>query len=297
LPIALTQSGVRLVHTQYSLPAFTRIPAVVTVHDVYFARQPRHYQRLQRFQLSVRVPRALVQARRIIVPSVFTRNDVMDLYQVDASKLRVIPHGVSPRFRTLPAEALEPVRAKYGIPPSFILYVGAIQPRKNLVRLVQAFGSLSKDLRRNYPLIISGSKAWLYQDLENVARPFEAEGTLRFLGYASDQDLPQLMNLATVFAFPSLSEGFGFPAVEAMRCGACVLAGRAGSLPELVQDGGLLVDPTDVEALGTALEVLLRDDEKRAKLAARGQVLAQAYTWERTAEETARVYAEAFNGG
>jgi glycosyltransferase involved in cell wall biosynthesis len=296
LPLAIYRSRVGLIHTQYSVPAFTRVPAVVTVHDVYFARQPQHYPRVQRLQLSYRVPRSLRTARRVIVPSTFTRDDLLELYGLDERKLRVIPHGVSPRFQMLSSSALVPVQEKYRLPAAFILYVGALQPRKNLVRLVMAFGGLSKDLRHTYPLIICGTKRWMYKDLERAAKPLVAEGTLRFLGYADDDDLPQLMNLATVFAFPSLSEGFGFPAVEAMRCGTCVLAGRAGSLPELVQDGGLLVNPMDVSELGAGLEQLLQSMDMRSRLSGRGRVLAEAYTWERTAEQTARVYQEAFDG-
>ncbi len=296
LPLAIRRSRVTLVHGQYSLPAFTAVPAVVTVHDVYFARRPDHHPRVQRLQLSYRVPRALRTARRIIVPSAFSREDVLELYQVDERKLRVIPHGVSERFRTLPGSVLAPVRAKYSLPEQFVLYVGALQPRKNLVRLTQAFGGLREELRRAYPLIIAGARRWMFKELQLVTQPLIAEGTVRFLGYADDEDLPQLMNLSTVFAFPSLSEGFGFPAVEAMRCGACVLAGRAGSLPELVQDGGLLVDPLDVAELCDGIGLLLENADLRKRLSARGRVLAQAYSWERTAEETERVYEEALAG-
>jgi glycosyltransferase involved in cell wall biosynthesis len=230
------------------------------------------------------------------VPSAFSREDVLELYQVDERKLRVIPHGVSERFRTLPGSVLAPVRAKYSLPEQFVLYVGALQPRKNLVRLTQAFGGLREELRRAYPLIIAGARRWMFKELQLVTQPLIAEGTVRFLGYADDEDLPQLMNLSTVFAFPSLSEGFGFPAVEAMRCGACVLAGRAGSLPELVQDGGLLVDPLDVAELCDGIGVLLENADLRKRLSARGRVLAQAYSWGRTAEETERVYEEALAG-
>jgi glycosyltransferase involved in cell wall biosynthesis len=295
LPLAIRRSRIDLVHSQYSLPAFTRVPAVVMVADVYFARQPGHYPVVHRTQLRYRVPRALRDARRIIVPSVFTRDEVLDLYPVDPRKLRVIPHGISPRFRVLPPAALAPVREKYGLPREFILYVGALQPRKNLDRLVAAFGGLREELRRANPLIIAGGEGWMQQDLQRAAQPLVTEGTMRFLGYVDDEDLPHLMNLATVFAFPSLSEGFGFPAVEAMRCGACVLAGRAGSLPELVQDGGLLVDPLDVEELRHGLERLIQDRAARERFSARGRVLAGAYTWERTAEETVRVYQEALD--
>jgi glycosyltransferase involved in cell wall biosynthesis len=115
---------------------------------------------------------------------------------------------------------------------------------------------------------------------------------MRFLGFADDADLPGLMSLATVFAFPSLSEGFGFPALEAMRCGTCLLAANAGSLPEIVQDGGLLVDPLDVGAIAAGLRTLLGDAELRRRLATRGMRRAAAYTWERTADLTVQTYRE-----
>jgi glycosyltransferase involved in cell wall biosynthesis len=295
MPRAVRRSSVDLVHSQYGLLAFTQIPGVVMVPDAYFAHHPEHHPRVQRLQLGYRVPHALRRARRVIVPSEATKQDLMDLYRVTEGKLRVIPHGVAHRFQPLPDTQLDRVREQYRLPESFILYVGALQPRKNLVRLVAAFGGLSAELRRLYPLVLSGAERWMYDDLQSAARPFVAEGTLRFLGFADDRDLPALMNLATVFAFPSLSEGFGFPVVEAMRCGTCVLAGRAGSLPEVVRDGGLLVDPLSVEDIRTGLRRLLDDGVLRARLAHRGRTLAQEFDWDRTAAQTVQIYREALN--
>lgn len=292
LPLAVALSGVDIIHSQYGLPAMIGTKGILMLHDAYFARHPEHHPLIQRLQLAYRVPRAIRAARRVIVPSEFTRDDLLHLYHIDEGKMRVVPHGVAPRFRPAHRRERDVVRAKYGLPETFILFVGALQPRKNLVRLVEAFGMLDPQLRRSNPLIISGAARWMYQDLNAVAAPFLAEGTVRFLGFADDEDLPALMSLSTLFAFPSLSEGFGFPAVEAMRCGACVLAANAGSLPEIVRDGGLLVDPWDVDAIRAGLQRLLHDPVLRGQLATRGQELAAAYTWEKTAKATVQIYDE-----
>jgi alpha-1,3-rhamnosyl/mannosyltransferase len=292
MPLAIRRSGLSVLHCQYGLPAFVDVPSVVTVHDIFVRHRPDLYPVIHRWQLLYRIPRALEQAAIVIVPSQFTQRDIVATYGVDPAKIRVTPLGVSSRFGLLPAAHLARVAAKYGLPERYVLFLGALQPRKNLERLLMAFGGLPAVERRRHPLLIAGSEAWMYDRQKTLAAPLVAEGSVRFLGYVPDDDVPALMNLASLFTFPSLSEGFGFPALEAMRCGTCVLASAAGSLPEIVGDAGVLVDPMDVVALRDALVGLLLDDGRRAALGARGRERAAEFTWSRTAAMTAAIYRE-----
>lgn len=292
MPLAIRCEHPDLVHSQYSIPRHVQQPAVVTVHDIFVFHRPDLYPWVHRWQLLHRIPRALQKAQAVIVPSEFTRQDIIEHCGVDAKKIRVIPLGIADRFRPLVPDECVAVRSKYDLPPQYVLFVGALQPRKNLARLFRAFAGLPASQRREFPLLIAGVNQWMYDDLRLAAAPLQAEGSIRFLGYTPDRDVPALMSLATVFAFPSLSEGFGFPAVEAMRCGTCVLASSAGSLPELVGDAGVLIEPSDVDAIRDALHLLLEDKERRVTLGARGQQRAAAYTWDTTAAATAAVYCE-----
>jgi glycosyltransferase involved in cell wall biosynthesis len=292
LPWTIRRSGVALVHGQYGIPPLTTIPAVVTVADIFVAERPDLYPLLHRLQLLYRIPRALNAAQCVIVPSEFTKQDIVSRYHVDPVKLQVIPLGASERFKLLSRIELERTRNLLHLPNKFILFVGALQPRKNLARLVSAFAAMPSEIRRTNPLLIAGPEGWMYADLQSAAQPLIREGTLRFLGYVGDEEVPALMNLATVFAFPSLSEGFGLPAIEAMRCGACLLAGRAGSLPEIIGEAGMLIDPFDTEAIRQGLTALLEDAPLRERLRERGIARASTYTWDRTAEATAGLYQE-----
>lgn len=295
LPAAVRRAGVDLLHSQYGLPAFTRTPAVVTVHDIFYVRWPRLYPTLQRLQLGYRVRRALKVARRIIVPSEFSKADIIDYYGVDERKIAVVHLGIDDRFRPLDDAELRPLRERYRLPERFVLFVGAFVPRKNLLRLVSAYAGLPQEMRRSFPLLLAGSPGWMSSPMMARIRPLEAEGSVRLLGYVPEADLPGLMNLATVLALPSITEGFGFPALEAMRCGTCVLVARAGSLPELVGDAGFFVDPLNAESIRRGLIQLLRDPGILARLAERGRHRASTFTWDRTAEAISAVFREALS--
>lgn len=296
LPLALRSSGVDLIHCQYGLPAFTDLPAIVIVHDVFFARLPHLYPAVQRLQLRFRVPRALTRARRVIVPSEFSKRDILDLYDVDEEKIDVVPLGVDRRFHPLGAAELEAIRQRYGLPEQFLLFVGAFVPRKNLVRLVRAFAELDRSRRRACPLLLAGSPGWMSESLDRAVGPLVAEGSVRFLGYIPDADLPGVMNLATALVCPSLAEGFGFPALEAMRCGTCVVASRVGSLPEHLGDAAVWVDPLDIDSIRAALIRIVDDAGLRSRLGAEGRARARQFTWERTAATVAGIFRRELTG-
>jgi len=200
-------------------------------------------------------------------------------------------------------EAIEAVKARYGIAGDYVLFVGTLQPRKNLIRLIEAF-SPSTRLRRaqssrsgrrlsnpqspisNLQLVIAGKKGWLYEEIFQQVEELELEGKVVFTGYVVAGDLPALLSGAGLFVFPSLYEGFGLPVLEAMACGTPVICSNASSLPEVAGDAALLVDPLDVEGLAAAMERVLGDEALRAELIERGFERARKFSWERCARET-----------
>ena len=186
--------------------------------------------------------------------------------------------------------AIAAVCAKYGISGEYVLYVGTLQPRKNLIRLIEAFAALES---RTLKLVIAGQKGWLYDRIFARARELDVEQRVIFPGYVAGADLPALLSGAQLFAFPSLYEGFGFPVLEAMACGVPVVCSNVSSLPEVAGDAALLVDPLDTGAWTTALERTLADEELRAELTTRGYAQVRRFSWQRAAEETLRVLEEA----
>ncbi len=283
--------GVTLFHaTEHLLPRLTRARSVFTLHDVAYRLYPRYHLLQNRLYLGLMMPRFLARAEAVICVSEHTRRDALRFYRLDPAKLHVIPEGVEPRFRPAadPA-ALAPLRARYQLPQRFILYVGTIEPRKNLPVLLEAYAAL----RRRLPavgLVIVGSKGWLYESFFQTLARLKLEAHVTLAGYVPEADLPGLITLAEVFAYPSEFEGFGLPPLEAMACGVPVACSNASSLPEVVGEAGLLLPPHDVAAWRTGLEALLTRPELRADLRARGLARAQPFTWERAAQRTLAVY-------
>jgi glycosyltransferase involved in cell wall biosynthesis len=195
-------------------------------------------------------------------------------------------------------DTLAAVRAKYHLPERFILFVGTIEPRKNLVTLLEAFAALRSGGRHpGLGLVIAGGKGWLYGEFFERLRTLGLEKTVILTGYVPEADLPALLNSAEVFAFPSSFEGFGLPPLEAMACGVPVVCSNATSLPEVVGEAGLLVPPDDAASWTEALGRLLDDAELRGELRARGLARARLYTWEAAAQKTLAVYEAVAGGG
>jgi len=288
--------GVDLFHvTDHLLPYFRLIKSVFTLHDLIFLFHPETHKPLNRWFLTLMMPRFLRAADAVIAVSECTKRDAMRLYGLDEAKIRVIYEGVNPRFCPASPEAIAAVRARYGLPEHFILYVGTIEPRKNLTALLEAFHHLlaTHDLR----LVIVGKKGWLYEGFFRRLRELGLEDRVIFTGYVPDEDLPAIYSAADLFVFPSLYEGFGLPVLEAMACGVPVICSNTSSLPEVAGDAALLVDPADVRALAGAIERVLTDEGKWREMRERGLQQAARFSWDEAAAMSLKVYQDVLFDG
>jgi glycosyltransferase involved in cell wall biosynthesis len=289
----LLPGRVDLLHAPVNVvPLLAAVPAVVTVHDLAFMAMPERFLPAKRRYLETFTRLTMRKARHVIADSAHTRADLITLLGVPPERVTAVPLGVNRDFHPPDEEARTLFRARENLPGRYLLYLGTLEPRKNLVALVRAYARLRKR-GLEWPLVLAGGKGWLYED---IFRAVEEEGLaehVRFPGYVRYEDQPLWYGCATLFVYPSTYEGFGLPVLEAMACGAPVVASNASSLPEAAGDAALLVDPHDEEALAAAVERLAGDGALRADLAARGLARAALFPWSRTAAETVRVYAAA----
>lgn len=267
---------------------------VVTVHDIAPLLFPS--RRLGMSQLSwLWALKGTLRAKQLISVSAFTRQMLIEHCRVSSERIVVIPEGVEPAFRPLPREAAEELRRRYALPDApLLLHVGHTQPRKNLEGLLHALAIVR---RRNSHAVLLQVGGVPTARQRTLVESLGLRDAVHFLGPVPESDLIAFYNLADVFVFPSLYEGFGFPPLEAMACGTPVVASRAASLPEVVGDAGLLVDPRDPEALAAAVHRVLQDRELAEGLRRRGLARARQFTWERTARETLAVYEAMLGGG
>jgi glycosyltransferase involved in cell wall biosynthesis len=266
--------------------AATERPYAVTVHDLSFVRYPRYFSAKQRaWHAAIHPARLLARASRVIAVSSHTKTDITETFGVPSERIDVISPAVGPEFRRSDDAAIAEIRAKYGIGRRpFILYLGTLEPRKNVRRLIEAYGRIDADA----DLVIAGGRGWLDGDVFDAAASSPKRDRIRFLGYVDEQDKPALYSAASVFAYPSHYEGFGMPPLEAMACGTPVLASHASSLPEVVGDAGLLVDPHDLTALVDGLEAILTDARLRDAFRDAGPERATRFTWQQSAERLER---------
>jgi glycosyltransferase involved in cell wall biosynthesis len=290
-PLDRTFPAIRLFHaTDHLLPNLTSARSVFTLHDTAYVHHPEHYLPRNRLYLRTMVPRFLERADRVIVVSEHARAETVGIYGVDPERVDVIPEGVEERFRPdLDPSAVAAVRRRYGLPERSILYVGTIQPRKNLTTLLDAFARV-RDRHPDVGLVIAGEKGWLFEPFFDRLRTLRLGPSVVVTGHVPDEDLPALFGAAEVFAYPSLFEGFGLPPLEAMASGIPVVCSEATSLPEVVGDAGILVPPLDVDGWVAALGRLLDDPAERRRLSDRGLERARRFTWAEAALRTLDVY-------
>jgi alpha-1,3-rhamnosyl/mannosyltransferase len=247
------------------------------------------------FRLSIR--RAARLADAIIVPSAATGRDLAARFPLARTRIRVIPHAPSERFVPLRSEDCLPVLARHGLAHGdYLLFVGNVEPRKNLRALVEAYGRMRQATPLSPRLAIAGGAGWKNQEIHQAAATSPVAADIRFLGHVSDADLPSLVSGALAFVYPSLYEGFGLPPLEAMACGTPVITSNRSSLPEVVGDAALVVDPDDRMELADAMARLVSDARLREHLRARGLERAQGFSWDETARRTIEVYEDVHRG-
>jgi glycosyltransferase involved in cell wall biosynthesis len=300
IPLTLTaelrKNPVDLLHVQFTAPPFAPCPVVVTIHDLSFEHLPVTFKRRSRAQLRLTVRRSARRAARVITGSEHARADIISTYGLSPARVRTIPLAAPANFAPVNDKTeLQRVCDTYGIEGDYILSVGSIQPRKNLRRLIASYSNLCRARPQSAlpKLVLVGKRAWLYDETLRAIQESGLWNSIILAGYVPERDLPALYSGAICFVYPSYFEGFGLPPLEAMKCGTPVIVADRTSLPEVVGDAGLQVDPFDVGALASALERLINNSDFRNELRVKGLLQARKFDWRETARRTLAVYSDA----
>jgi glycosyltransferase involved in cell wall biosynthesis len=285
-PIEWLTGRVDLVHAPDFVPPPTAAPTLVTVHDLSYVVHPECALPSVARYLNAAVPRGLRRAAAILADSEATRRDLQRVLGVDAGRVTVVYPGVGERFHPMEPGALDATRVRLGLPERFLLFVSTIEPRKNLPRLLEAYATLDDAPA----LVIGGRRGWMFEPVFEAIERLGLHERVRLLDFVDDADLPALYNLAWAFVYPSIYEGFGIPALEALASGTPVLTAANSSLPEVVGDAAVLVAADSVASIGDGLRRIIGDADLRARLRAAGPARARAFRWETAAQQVLGLY-------
>ena len=296
LPLYTRRAGFDLFHgTNFDVPLWKKRTSVVTIHDLSALLHPeKHRSRLVR-RARLRLPLVVRIADMIITPTESVKREVCQRLRVKEDRVIAIPSAARGRFRPMAWEQTAPTRRWLGVEDDFLLFVGTLEPRKNLLTLLKAFERIIGHSSLRPQLVIAGGEGWLMEDAFAFIRKAGIGERLLFTGYLSDDDLGALYSSCKIFIYPSVYEGFGLPPLEAMACGAPVIAGRIPSLQETLGRAARLVEPLDVEALAKSIIEMLEDENQRQLLGAAGAQQAGKFSWEQTARLTLDVYQQLVN--
>jgi glycosyltransferase involved in cell wall biosynthesis len=280
--------------TNLAGPRLFRSPLVVTVHDLSFCREPGwHKADNVEFSLGA-VEKAVKNATLLIAPSHFTAAELEDLYPQSRGRVRVVPEAVLPAYRPASDKAqVDEIKQRYGLERPYLLCVGTLEPRKNLVRLIKAFHQLLADGQKDFDLVLAGGSGWKTAEIEEAINDPAGKGQVRRLGYVPGPRLPALYQGAYALAYPSLYEGFGLPVLESLSCGVPVITSLVASMPEVAGEAAIYVDPYDQEDINRALAEITGDAGLRKRLAAKALEQAACFTQVEVGRAALKVYREA----
>ena len=295
VPLGLMGNGVDLFHApHYVLPALTPCRAIVTIHDCIHLMFPEYLPgRIAHLYARIAFWIATQRSSRVLTVSEASRRDILKYCPMPPNKVEVIYNAIDDRFNETPdVEQLASVRERYQLHDRFLLYSGNVKPHKNLERLIDAFARLRRRESDDIKLLISGSEISRYATLRRAVHRYNLHKHVRFLGFLSTDTLAALYHLADAFVFPSLYEGFGLPPLEAMASGTPVLTSNLSSLPEVVGDAALLVDPYDPESITDGMQQILSDTALRERLIRQGRIRASEFSWESSVRRVLATYRE-----
>lgn len=275
-----------------TLPRRMPIPAVVTLHDLAALHVPETLPWKVRWSLLPFLATTVERADRIVVATTRVQGEVQAAFPASRGNCSVVPHGVDPAFRPADESLRREIRAEFGAPDGYLLAVGTLEPRKNLNFLIKGFDK-AQEANPDLHMVLAGRRGWMAQAIFDELERRDLLGKVHITGYVKDRHLPALYRGAAAFIYPSLYEGFGLPPLEAMACGTPVIVSRGSSLPEVVGEAGLYIDPLSVDELAAAIERVNREPELAAELSAKGLEQASLFSWERAARETLDILRDA----
>ena len=297
LPIRARRDHCDLLHVQYVAPPIARMPIVTAIHDVSFEDVPGLFPRRTELRLKLSVRFSARRSQAVITISEFTRSRIAHHYHMDPDRIVVTPLAVGAQWRSMPKDEALARLADLSLPASFVLAVGNLHPRKNIPRLVRAVAAARRAGAGDLHLVLAGQRWWRIGEIDRAIEEESAGNWVHFLGYVDDSSLLALYSCADVVAYPSLYEGFGLPVLEALACGAVVVASNTTAIPEVAGDAALLVDPQDVTAMADAIATAITDEETRARLRRAAPLQTARFTWDRCADLTVGAYRTALERG
>lgn len=294
LPGELALNKVDLLFSpSYLTPFFTPAKSVVTIHDVTYEVNPDWFHPKERLKMRTLTKLAALKASKIIAVSEATKQDIIHYYQVDPAKIRVIYEASEPEFQPIKDEGkILEIKRKYGFQDKLIFYVGSIFTRRNIPQLLEGFRKVANKLQKVQLLIIGEDRAYPPQNINKLSNELGLDDKVIWYEYIPEEDLVLLYNAAELFIYPSSYEGFGLPVLEAMACGTPVITSNRSSLPEVVGDAGLTINPTNIDEIAGAIVRVLTNGELREHLSARSLERAQSFSWRQAAGETLRLFEE-----
>ncbi len=292
LPRKLRQDRPSLLHVQYTGPLFCSTPLIVSVHDVSFLEHPEYFTKFRQIQLRFTVQRTVRDAACVLTPSEFSKRSILEAYELDDEKVKVLPNGVSSAFRPIAREAAQSsVRSSFHLHEPFLLTVSDLQPRKNHVGLIRAFEQLiGAHPELPHHLVLVGKETWYAPVIRAAAAKSSVRDRIHFTGFVSDEELLQFYGACDVFVYPSFYEGFGLPILEAMACGRAVACSNTSAMPEVADSAALLFDPASEREMMFAMRDLLLSPELRLRMERLGSQRAAMFSWEKTGARTLELY-------